>query len=185
MVAFANTDGGRLLIGVKDNGHIIGVRSEEEYYMVEAAAKIYSNPKIDFTTLQWDVEGKKVLEIMIERSPLRPHFAQTETGNWVSFFRRDDENIVANGVMLKFWMLEKNKKGLFFKYDETRKIVIDYLNEHDTITLSKFSKIAQITRKEAEKILAELLFIKCLQAGFDKNPVTYRLNKDFDIDNFI
>ena len=185
LVAFANTDGGRLLIGVKDNGHIIGVRSEEEYYMVEAAAKIYSNPKIDFTTLQWDVEGKKVLEIMIERSPLRPHFAQTETGNWVSFFRRDDENIVANGVMLKFWMLEKNKKGLFFKYDETRKIVIDYLNEHDTITLSKFSKIAQITRKEAEKILAELLFIKCLQAGFDKNPVTYRLNKDFDIDNFI
>ena len=185
LVAFANTDGGRLLIGVKDNGHIIGVRSEEEYYMVEAAAKIYSNPKIDFTTLQWDVEGKKVLEIMIERSPLRPHFAQTETGNWVSFFRRDDENIVANEVMLKFWMLEKNKKGLFFKYDETRKIVIDYLNEHDTITLSKFSKIAQITRKEAEKILAELLFIKCLQAGFDKNPVTYRLNKDFDIDNFI
>lgn len=27
--AFANTDGGRLLIGVKDNGNISGVRSEE------------------------------------------------------------------------------------------------------------------------------------------------------------
>ena len=30
--AFANTDGGRLLIGVKDNGAIAGVRSDEEYY---------------------------------------------------------------------------------------------------------------------------------------------------------
>lgn len=33
--AFANTDGGRLLIGVKDNGAISGVRSEEEYYMTK------------------------------------------------------------------------------------------------------------------------------------------------------
>ena len=38
--AFANTDGGRLLIGVKDNGHISGVRSDEEYYMIEAASQI-------------------------------------------------------------------------------------------------------------------------------------------------
>lgn len=30
LVAFANTDGGRLLIGVKDNGVISGIRSEEE-----------------------------------------------------------------------------------------------------------------------------------------------------------
>ena len=38
--AFANTDGGRLLIGVKDNGRIAGVRSEEEKYMIEAAAQL-------------------------------------------------------------------------------------------------------------------------------------------------
>ena len=39
--AFSNTDGGRLLVGVKDNGKIAGVRSEEEIYMIEAAAKLY------------------------------------------------------------------------------------------------------------------------------------------------
>ena len=42
--AFSNTDGGRLLIGVKDNGRIAGVRSEEEIYMIEAAAKLYCRP---------------------------------------------------------------------------------------------------------------------------------------------
>ena len=36
--AFANTEGGRLLIGVKDNGKIAGIRSDEEKYMMEAAA---------------------------------------------------------------------------------------------------------------------------------------------------
>ena len=38
--AFSNTDGGRLLIGVKDNGKIAGVRSDEEQYMIEAAAPV-------------------------------------------------------------------------------------------------------------------------------------------------
>ena len=35
LVAFANTDGGKLLIGVKDNGVIRGIRSDEEKYMLE------------------------------------------------------------------------------------------------------------------------------------------------------
>ena len=45
--AFSNTDGGRLLIGVKDNGRIAGVRSEEEIYMIEAAAKLYCRPNVE------------------------------------------------------------------------------------------------------------------------------------------
>ena len=42
--AFANTDGGRLLIGVRDDGVISGVRSEEEIFMMHAAAYKYCEP---------------------------------------------------------------------------------------------------------------------------------------------
>ena len=65
--AFANTDGGRLLIGVKDNGTIAGVRSEEEYYMIEAASKMYTKPEVPFTATRWNVNGKTVLEVLIEK----------------------------------------------------------------------------------------------------------------------
>ena len=44
--AFANTEGGRLLVGVKDNGSIAGVRSEEEIYMIDAAATMYCRPAL-------------------------------------------------------------------------------------------------------------------------------------------
>jgi predicted HTH transcriptional regulator len=176
LVAFANTHGGRLLVGVKDNGKIIGVRSEEEYYMVEAAARLYSKPKIEFSTQQWDIEGKIVLEVMIEPSPLKPHFTQTETGSWCAYIRINDENIIANNVLVKSWKKEKNQRGLFFQYDEPRKILIDYLKENQTITLSKFAKLAQITRMNAEEILAELLTLKSITGEFEKTPVTYMLN---------
>ena len=61
LVAFANTDGGRLLIGVKDNGAIAGVRSDEEYYMLEAAAGIYCKPAVSFEFKEWNINGKTVL----------------------------------------------------------------------------------------------------------------------------
>ena len=43
--AFANTDGGRLLIGVRDDGHMSGVRDEEEIYMMHQAAYRYCRPE--------------------------------------------------------------------------------------------------------------------------------------------
>ena len=47
--AFANHRGGRLLIGVKDNGTVAGVRSEEDIYMIETAAQIYCRPEPSVT----------------------------------------------------------------------------------------------------------------------------------------
>ena len=59
LVAFANTEGGKLLIGVKDNGAIAGVRSEEEFYMLQNAAHRFCQPEVHFTSKEWVLEGKK------------------------------------------------------------------------------------------------------------------------------
>ena len=49
LTAFANTDGGRLLIGVRDNGSIAGIKSDEEIYMVDTAAHLFCRPEITFS----------------------------------------------------------------------------------------------------------------------------------------
>ena len=56
--AFSNTDGGRLLIGVKDNGRISGIRSDEEYYMVESAASLFSRPEVKFESHTYHTPGQ-------------------------------------------------------------------------------------------------------------------------------
>lgn len=96
--AFSNTDGGRLLVGVKDNGKIAGVRSEEEIYMIEAAAKLYSKPEIHCNMHLYEIEGHQVLEVVIPKGESAPYYAKDENNHYKAYIRIKDENILATPV---------------------------------------------------------------------------------------
>lgn len=66
--AFANTGGGRLLIGVKDNGKIAGIRSEEELYMIEAAATMYCKPALQLENQLYRVKAKMYWRFMFPKA---------------------------------------------------------------------------------------------------------------------
>lgn len=175
LVAFANTDGGTLLVGVKDNGRIAGVRSEEESYMIEAAATMYCKPKVEFHIKKWVVEGKTVLEVMVPKSETSPHYAEVSRNEWFAFIRVNDENILANTVHLKVWQKVRQKRGVFIEYSEKEKFLLLYLEENSSITISKFCKIALITRKTAENILANLISLGVIEMFFTDRHFEYRL----------
>ena len=99
--AFANTDGGRLLIGVKDNGKIAGVRSEEEKYMIEAAAQLYCIPEVEYTMQTYIVEGRQVLVVTIEETPHKPVYAKDENEKRRGYLRIKDENILVTPIHLR------------------------------------------------------------------------------------
>lgn len=180
LVAFANTDGGRLLVGVKDNGRIAGVRSDEEYYMVESAAKIHSKPAINFSTKQHQVEGKTVLEVLVEPSSEKPHFARDEEGKWWAYFRKDDENRLANKIMIEVWKKQKSKTGMLISYSEDERILLDYLENNERISVSKYSRIAHVPYKQAEQIIINFRTLNILNDNFNGSRIDYELNKAFD-----
>lgn len=180
LVAFANTDGGRLLIGVKDNGRVVGISTDEEYYMVESAAKIFSKPAVDFKTKQWNTEGKTVLEIQISPSDNKPHFAKDEKGKWFAYIRLDDENILAHKIQLLVWEKEKRCKGIYFTYSDDEKFLVDYLQKNDSITFSRFVKLARITRRKAENILSDFLIMNVLRMQTTQSGTSFLLNPDFN-----
>lgn len=182
LVAFANTDGGRLLIGVKDNGKIAGISSDEEFYMIEAAAKIYSQPAINFTTKQWHVEGKTVLEIGIEASENKPHYAKDENGKWLAYIRINDENILAHKIQLEVWKKEQSPKGVYFTYSDDERFLIDYLKKNESITFSKYMRKARLHRKKAEEILSNFVIIDIIKMHTAYNGTQFVLNTEFDQD---
>ncbi|MBN1820260.1 MAG: ATP-binding protein [Prolixibacteraceae bacterium] len=180
LVAFANTKGGRLLVGVKDNGKIAGVRSEEEYYMVEGAASIYSKPQIKFSSKQWNVEGKTVLEIDVAPSPDKPHFAQDENGKWIAYTRKDDENLMVNRIQVEVWKKEKSPDGIYIYYSKDEKFLVDYLFINESITLSKYVRLALISRQKAIEILSNFVLMKIINMESLEGKTVFSLNQEFD-----
>lgn len=101
--AFSNSEGGRLLIGVKDNGRIAGVRSEEEMYMVEAAARVYCRPEVEVEMKVYRPEGRQVLVASVQPAPLKPVMVREEDGRMLAYVRIADENILATAVHIGVW----------------------------------------------------------------------------------
>ena len=96
IAAFANNSGGHLLIGVKDNGNIAGVRSEEEIYMIETAAQMYCRPEQQVSFKVFNINGKSVVKADIAEAKEKPVEAPDDNGNWHVYYRVADENVLAS-----------------------------------------------------------------------------------------
>jgi predicted HTH transcriptional regulator len=180
--AFANSDGGRILIGVRDNGSIAGIRSDEEYYMVETAAELFCRPKIEYSIKQHMSGKKAILEVEVIKGDQRPYQVKDENGKWLSYFRHHDQNLVANKVLLQVWRKEEKGSGVLVKFSKAENCLLDYLKKNGSITISGFRKIARIPSYRAESILANLIIFKVLIMNASEKGFSYELNPDESLD---
>ncbi len=155
--AFANNSGGRLLVGVKDNGNIAGVSSDEEMYMIEQAADMYCRPpqKPQYEIIK--AEGKAVLIATIREADEKPVKAPDEKGRWKAYYRVGDENVLANAVHVRVLEEETSKNTApVITYSETEQALLDYLNGHGGITIDGYAALAHISRFKAEESVVNL-----------------------------
>lgn len=173
LVAFANTDGGRLLIGVKDNGAISGIRSEEEKHMIQTAAELYCKPKVEFSAKEWNINGKTVLEIIIPKSRHHKHKAPDHNNIYKVYVRVKDENIVANSILMKVWKHENDKSFVKITFSEEEKMLLKYLDEHKTISFDEFLEISHLKKKAAENILVNFILIGMVKMDMSEKKVFF------------
>lgn len=175
--AFANTEGGRLLIGVKDNGRIAGVRSEEEKYMIEAAAELYCSPTVNYSMQTHQVEGRTILIVQIEESDQKPIYAKDESGKYLAYLRIKDENILATPVHLRVWQQSGNPLGELIEYTEREHLLLNLLKENDQLSLNRYCRLAHISRRAAEHLLAKFIRYDIVEAVFEDHKFHFRLKE--------
>jgi len=176
--AFSNTDGGRLLIGVRDNGSLAGIRSDEEIYMVDTAAHLFCRPEITYTVKQHTAGTKTILEVEVAKGNKRPYQVKDEEGKWRAYFRHGDQNLIANRVLLQVWRKEEQKSGVKVRFSDAEMKLLDYLRENGSVSLSKFRKISGIPSSRAESILANLIVFRVLILKASEKGFSYLLNPD-------
>ena len=184
LVAFANTDGGRLLIGVKDNGSISGIRSEEEKYMIQTAADFFCQPTVKFEAKEWSVNGKTVLEVVVPKSKFHKHRAPDHNNIYKVYTRVKDQNILANGILLKIWKYQNNKQNIKLTFSDAEMFLLKYLNENKKITVKDFMQKAGINKREAERILVNFTLIDMIRYEITEKEVLFTLFEG-TIHNFV
>lgn len=153
--AFANTDGGRLLIGVRDDGHLSGVRSEEEIYMMHQAAYKYCRPEASIKFDTYHVDGRTIVIATVSPSERRPVCAIGEDGKTRAYIRIADENIVASPVLLAVWRDAQKPQGTMMTYTDTVRKLLDAMTGSQT--LNQLVRRSAIPRPKVITLLARLI----------------------------
>lgn len=159
MVAFANSEGGTLLIGVKDNGSIAGVRTEEELHMVETAASLYTRPEVKFESIPWNLGGKKVLEVKVMPGEQKPYLAPDEKGRWMAWVRNRDRNILAPAVLIEFWKKQMEGRQVVIEMGIPEKLLLRLFETQGLVSLEEFSELIGISRRQASRIIIDFMLM--------------------------
>ncbi|MBQ2563665.1 MAG: ATP-binding protein [Muribaculaceae bacterium] len=156
--AFANNSGGHLLVGVKDNGSIVGVSSDEEIYMIEQAAQMYCQPEQQVKFEVFRVAGKNVLKVDIDEAKTKPVKAPDDNGHWRTYYRVADENVLASSTHVKVMKstITAVPQDVVINLTEKEELLLDYLQSHGGITMSGYERLAHISFFIAQRTVVKL-----------------------------
>ena len=171
--AFANTDGGRLLIGVRDDGHLSGVRSEEEIFMMREAAGAYCSPAVDIAFETFLADGRTIVVATVPVATQKPVKAVDEDGRRRAYIRIADENIVASPVHLRIWHDEASKRGQLYSHGEAEHQVMAALASGTPLTLGQIVRKSGIGRYKTIAILSRLIRFGLAQLTYYEERFLY------------
>ena len=169
--AFANTNGGRLLIGVRDDGHLSGVRSEEEIYMMHQAAYKYCKPESTIKFETYHIDGRNIVIATIPPSDKRPICAQDDEGKLRAYVRIADENIVASPVLMALWREAQKPKGTIMTYNDTVRQLLNAMQGRQT--LNQIVSISKLPRPKVITLLARLIRFGTVQWEYSEQQFLF------------
>lgn len=154
LVSFANTRGGTILIGVKDNGSICGVDPEEEKHTLQLAANFYCDPPVVITYEELEADHHIVLKVTIPESHHKPHFAKIKDDEWRGYVRVKDTSVQSSKMVNK--VLE-NEGPQFERLDRHENAALELLQKQPRLTLKQYMKAANLSERRAHRILVKLV----------------------------
>ena len=173
VIAFANTNGGRVLIGVDDDGSVVGVKDAiEEEFSFRQALESHCSPPVRWRMERVEITRKRdVIVLAIPRSRHRPHFVIVADGSEVAvaYVRVGDRSLEASPAAVDLMLSDTNPKDVQFEFGDTEIRLMKYLEEYGRVTIEFFSRFAGLDEIKARSILVDLTKAGVLSHHLDFN----------------
>ncbi|GAB3531378.1 ATP-binding protein [Pontibacter brevis] len=156
LVSFANTRGGVILIGVKDNGTISGIDPEEEKHILQQAADFYCDPPVQVQYEEVEEDRRIVLKVIIPESTVKPHFAKVKEDDWRGFVRVKDTSVQTSKMVDKV-LAQEPEQFERLPLNRHENAVLGYLQLSPRITLKQYMKLANLSERRAYRTLVKLV----------------------------
>lgn len=172
IVSFANSKGGVLLIGVKDNGKPAKINVEEEFYMLEGAFDL-CKPTIEFEIERMVYGEKNILYVHIKKGRELPYLCKEEDDKWLAYVRVSDSNVLANWVWLQVARQKQKVLNTHFEYQGKEEELLKALRTDQQMTQKELSKLPGMRWRQAGQILVKLVSLGIVDMNFSKDGVFY------------
>lgn len=164
LIAFANSSGGTLLVGIGDDKTIPGVKfPEDESLVVEKALERVQPPLSVSETWISIGSNRCVIQYVVEQSQSRPHFIVDDEGRREYFVRSGDKSIRASREMREIIRRSQRARDIRFHYGEHEHFLMKYLEAHKTITLREFVDASGLKKFYASNKLILLVLANVLR----------------------
>ncbi len=188
IAALANTKGGILIIGVDDDGTVVGVRSEKsEIDIVEQACGFHIFPPVEPEIEIIEYKNKDVILVHIPESTRKPHVVEIEDPEKKrpvkrAYIRLGEKSVIASKEMYKLMTTQAVGKPLKISIGERERRLFRHLEKHERITVKEFASIVNISRRRAERILIDLVRAKVILIHNDTNNDYFSLAPNINLD---
>ena len=182
VVALTNTNGGRIVLGVDDDGTITGVEhASEQEFLLRQAVDAHCRPVVEYKTERIVVEPRvDVLLVTIPESATKPHVvvpngeAPDEAGK--PYVRVEASSVEASPETIQELRQQESQAGVTFEFGETESLLMRYLDDYGRITVSQLAQLADIPPERASQTLLRLTEADLLHLHPDKNGDYFTLN---------
>ena len=164
VIAFANTDGGKVLIGVDDDGTVLGVKdAHEEFYSLQVAVADRILPAIDLRFEPIRISRtREVLVVHVPASPDRPHVlvpdrrADGTLPKRRAFVRVVDQSVEASREAVALMKAEGRDDPVQFTFGDAERRLLEYLDRHERITVREYARMTRTPPWQASRTLVML-----------------------------
>ncbi|MEF8815837.1 MAG: ATP-binding protein [Salinibacter sp.] len=182
VVALTNTNGGRIVLGVDDDGTITGVEhASEQEFLLRQAVDAHCRPVVEYETERIVVEPRvDVLLVTIPESTTKPHVvvpngeASEEAGR--TYVRVEASSVEASPETIQELRQQESQAGVTFEFGETESLLMRYLDDYGRITVSQLAQLADISPERASQTLLRLTEADLLHLHPDENGDYFTLN---------